>query len=115
MPNSFWISGFFFPQGFLTGTLQTHARKYDLPIDQLKFDFTVTSVVLNQEMIKLHHDENNSEDAELYGNLKVPEDGVNVHGIFLDAARWNMKHMILEDQLPGFTNLYLLFCNEESK
>lgn len=27
-PNLFCISYFFFPQGFMTGTLQTHARNY---------------------------------------------------------------------------------------
>lgn len=27
-PNTFWLSGFFFPQGFMTGVLQTHSRKH---------------------------------------------------------------------------------------
>jgi len=32
-PNSYWMSGLFYPQGFNTGVLQTYARKYQFPID----------------------------------------------------------------------------------
>ena len=56
-PISYWLSGFYFPQGFLTGTLQTHARKYNLPIDELKFDFEIQKVLLKQEIVKKTHDE----------------------------------------------------------
>jgi len=28
-------------KGFLTGVLQTHARKYKIPIDQLQFTFRI--------------------------------------------------------------------------
>lgn len=43
-PACFWLPGFFFPQGFLTGMLQMHARKYALPIDSLSYSVQVRGV-----------------------------------------------------------------------
>ena len=40
-PATYWISGFYFPQGFMTGVLQTHARKYKIAIDKLAFKFKI--------------------------------------------------------------------------
>jgi dynein heavy chain, axonemal len=44
MPNAYWISCFFFPQGLLTAFLQTHARRNKIPIDTLSFKFKMTEV-----------------------------------------------------------------------
>ena len=91
------------PTGFLTGALQNHARKYNQPIDQLSFCFTVQSKYCNQEefseMIESRNDE--AIDANLPPLL---EDGVYVHGLFLDAARWDDNEMVLVDALPAEMN-----------
>jgi dynein heavy chain len=85
-PKSFWLSGFFFPQGFLTGALQTFARKYQVAIDTLNFRFSVLDAM---------------EPADI---AEVPEDGVLIHGLFLDGARWDREARLLEDSRIGELN-----------
>eukprot|EP00331_Platyophrya_macrostoma_P004147 CAMPEP_0176418942 /NCGR_PEP_ID=MMETSP0127-20121128/7766_1 /TAXON_ID=938130 /ORGANISM="Platyophrya macrostoma, Strain WH" /LENGTH=303 /DNA_ID=CAMNT_0017799353 /DNA_START=1 /DNA_END=912 /DNA_ORIENTATION=+ len=87
-PNTFWISGLFFPQGFLTGVLQTHARKHSEAIDTLNFSFKVLEQ--NQENI------NNR-----------PMDGVYVYGMYLEGASWDRKKRMLTDQIPGEMHCYM--------
>merc|ERR1719361_1122710 len=72
-PKSYWISAFFFQQGFITGILQNHSRKYKIPIDILGFEFEVLSGKYDPE-----------KDIQ-----EPPEDGVFVYGLYLDGAKWD--------------------------
>ncbi len=82
-PHCFWLAGFFFPHGFMTGVLQTYARKTSRPIDLLHFEFVVLD----------------SLDAKSI--TKGPSDGVYIYGLFIENARWNMEDRCLEEPAPG--------------
>uniref|UniRef100_A0A673W197 Dynein axonemal heavy chain 6 n=1 Tax=Salmo trutta TaxID=8032 RepID=A0A673W197_SALTR len=107
-PKSFWISGLFFPQGFLTGALQNHARTYNLPIDELNFRFNVLPVYLDQgavsEALKTLPA---GGELDMDSELPTINDGVLVHGMFMDASRWDDVNMVIEDALPRVMNAML--------
>jgi dynein heavy chain len=81
-PNTFWFSGFSFPQAFMTAVLQNYARSSKTAIDLLTFDF------------KILDDKKPSDITE------KPENGVYVYGMFLEGARWNYDTHLLDDSLP---------------
>ena len=80
-PVCFWISGFFFPQGFMTGVLQKYARKTKIPIDTLQFETHVQSVGV--------------EDAVR------PAKGVFLYGLHLQGAGWDRPNCQLVESNPG--------------
>ncbi|XP_061882783.1 dynein axonemal heavy chain 6 [Entelurus aequoreus] len=104
-PKSFWISGFFFPQGFLTAVLQNHARQYNLPIDELNFRFNMLPLYRDQSTVaEATRNAGSSAELEMDKEMPVPGDGVLVHGMFMDASRWDDDNMVIEDALPRVMN-----------
>uniref|UniRef100_A0A3Q3FLZ1 Uncharacterized protein n=1 Tax=Labrus bergylta TaxID=56723 RepID=A0A3Q3FLZ1_9LABR len=73
IPPVFWISGYFFPQAFLTGTLQNDARRSGFSIDTIGFDFEVRQIT------------------------EKPSTGCYIHGLFLEGARWDKQECQLTD------------------
>eukprot|EP00744_Colponema_vietnamica_P000917 GILI01001585.1.p1 GENE.GILI01001585.1~~GILI01001585.1.p1 ORF type:complete len:760 (-),score=244.65 GILI01001585.1:190-2130(-) len=81
-PKCFWISGFFFPQAFLTGTLQNYSRKHVVAIDKLFFEYKFMDR-LTLEDIK-----------------ERPADGCYIHGMFMEGARWDPETHAIADSRP---------------
>lgn len=81
IPAVFWVSGFFFPQGFLTAILQNYARKYRFPIDTVSFSFVMRDEIAQDITVK-------------------PDDGCFIYGLFLEGARWDKKVKTLIDPKP---------------
>ena len=83
-PKGFWISGFFFPQAFVTGTRQNYARKMQLAIDTISFDYVAKDTFA-------------SDGSDIQ---EAPVDGCYIFGLFLEAARWCHNLHQLCDPLP---------------
>jgi len=81
-PVAFPMPVFFFPQGFMTGTLQTYARKYQVAIDTLNFKYDVL--------------ETPAEDI-----TEAPDDGVFVYGLWMEGARWDAEAKKMAISRPG--------------
>ncbi|XP_038822889.1 dynein heavy chain 6, axonemal-like [Salvelinus namaycush] len=94
-PRSYWLSGFFFPQGFLTAVLQNSARQNTVPVDSLSFTYHVQPV-----------DESSSSWSKVADKTKLlfegpapPDEGVLVYGLYLDGASWDpVSHTLQELQ-----------------
>jgi len=72
-PKCFWLPGFYYPQGFMTGALQSHARRYQLAIDTLSFGYHIKAMEASEDV------------------ADPPEDGLYIDGLYLEAARWDRR------------------------
>jgi dynein heavy chain, axonemal len=81
-PIVFWIAGFFFPQAFLTSTMQNCARGKKIAIDRLSFEFVV------------------KDDTKFSEVTKKPEDGCLIYGMFIEGCKWSFETHKLADSDP---------------
>ncbi|CAL1542606.1 unnamed protein product [Lymnaea stagnalis] len=101
-PTTFWLSAFFFPQGFLTAVLQNHARKVGISVDSLEFKFEIERPATEINSEKSERSESaTSSIKEMSYSDKSPENGVLVSGLFLDGARWDSETHTLQDCLTN--------------
>ena len=80
-PNAYWLSAFFFPQGFMTATLQTYARATMTAIDTLSFKTNVQGIMKDDV-------------------TEAPEIGVNIYGMYFQGAKWDYVKGVVEDSDP---------------
>ncbi|XP_052105827.1 dynein axonemal heavy chain 6-like isoform X2 [Mytilus californianus] len=107
LPRAFWLSGFFFPQGFLTGVLQNHARKVGISVDSLVFNFEVlTSKTDTEDSLGDLKQKLSIREVAFTGKPHT-DDGIIIFGLYLDGARWDPKTECLQDSLPGFRFAHL--------
>ena len=78
----YWLSGFFFPQGFMTAIKQTFSRKYHIAVDILVVSCELKSYGPTEE-------------------LEKPKDGVLIYGLFMEAGRFDRTSMTLQDSQPS--------------
>ncbi|XP_014239722.1 dynein heavy chain 1, axonemal-like isoform X2 [Cimex lectularius] len=76
-PANFWISGFFFPQAFLTAILQNYARTHIVSVDAISYLFIFLD--------------------ELPRERKA--DGCVIYGLFLEGARWIQEKYKLSESM----------------
>jgi dynein heavy chain len=65
----------------MTAVMQTYSRRTKTPIDTLSF----------KTYVKEFHEDQVKE---------LPEEGVNIHGLFLQGAKWDFKKKLIEDSDP---------------
>eukprot|EP01029_Cantina_marsupialis_P005375 TRINITY_DN157_c1_g2_i1.p1 TRINITY_DN157_c1_g2~~TRINITY_DN157_c1_g2_i1.p1 ORF type:complete len:3733 (+),score=1529.44 TRINITY_DN157_c1_g2_i1:1436-11200(+) len=101
-PNSYWMTGFFNPQGFLTAMKQEVTRLH-------KGDkWALDDVVYQTEVTQF-------DSLEKVRN--PPKEGVYIHGLFLDGGKWDksVNHLMESEPKKMFAPLPVLYVTGVTK
>merc|ERR1712072_158401 len=82
--KGYWLTGFTNAQGFLTGMRQEVTRQHK------KDQWALDDVITHSEI--LPYDLDRVKD--------VPEEGQNIHGLFIEGGRWNRQEGKLDESEP---------------
>jgi len=88
-PISFWLTGFYNPQGFLTAAMQEVTRQHSE--QKWSLDSVEPKTEVQKEII-------GGEDGRIEKTFQVPSEGVCIHGLYLEGAAWSRNEKKLEDQ-----------------
>ena len=89
-PISFWLTGFYNPQGFLTAALQEVTRLHSE--QKWSLDAVEPKTEVQKEIIV-------DESGRIEKTFTVPQEGVCIHGLYLEGAAWSKTEKKLEDQV----------------
>ena len=88
-PISFWLTGFYNPQGFLTAAMQEVTRQHS------EFKWSLDAVEPKTDVQK---EIIGGEDGRIEKSFNVPAEGVCIHGLYIEGACWSRNEKRLEDQ-----------------
>jgi len=101
-PNTFWLTGFFNPNGCLTAMKQEVTRKHKAEkwaLDDVCYHTEVTEFVKEEQV------------------RSPPPEGIYIHGLFLDGGAWGKHEGTLVESAPKilFVGLPVLFVTGNIK
>jgi len=78
---TYWLSGFFFPQGFMTAVKQTYSRDYHIAVDTLRIGCEMTG--LDTAQIE-----------------QPPNIGAFVYGLYMEGGRFDREALQMAESHP---------------
>jgi dynein heavy chain len=82
LPLSIWLPGLFNAKAFVTSVQQVYARKYQLPLDVMKFKTELTQKMSPDKI------------------TEMLDEGTYIHGLTMEGARWDMATGLVKDSIP---------------
>jgi len=109
-PNTFWLTGFFNPQGFLTAMKQEVTRIHKK--DQRGYGGATAVEAWALDDVRLVSEVSEKEFSKI---VLVKNEGVYLEGLFLEGAKWNKNSLDEPDQKQMFSPLPLLYMTAEKE